>query len=310
MDDEIRRDIQRMVSGNVRFDVPMRDYTSMGVGGPADVLVFPEHPETLGQLVSYLVVQQVPFLPAGNWTNLIVRDGGYRGVLIGFEKMCRVRFLEGQGPADDGYRNLEAQAGASLASLVSLSAKEGLAGLEFCAGIPGSVGGAVKMNAGAYGREMKDVLRSVTIMDCAGQVREVRRDGLSFHYRRLEMPEGHLIVAATYRLDGGEREKIKDQIRDIMAKRKSKHPLDHQNAGSIFKNPEGRPAGQIIEAAGLKGLRVGDAQVSMKHANFIVNLGSARAKDVTTLMDAVREQVQVRTGIRLEAEVVVIGDEA
>ena len=297
-----------MVSGDVCFDAPMRDYTSMGVGGPADVLVFPRHPDELARLVAFLATQHVPFFPAGNWTNLIVRDGGYRGVLIGFEKMDRIRFAG--HPVDAGYRDLEAQAGAHLSALVALCAKEGLAGLEFCAGIPGSVGGAVKMNAGAYGREMKDVLRTVTIMDRTGRVRAYGKADLSFHYRRLDLHEGSLILEATYRLAAGEKGKIKERIRDIMAKRKGKHPLEYKNAGSIFKNPQDRPAGQIIEAAGLKGLRVGDAEVSAKHANFIVNLGKARAEDVTALMDMIRERVQVQTGVCLEAEVVVIGEEA
>ncbi len=306
MNHEICREIQQILAGEVRFGEPMCDHTSIGVGGPADVLAFPAHVEAVSRLVSFLTENGIPFLPAGNWTNLIVRDGGYRGVVISLKKLRTVR-LVGELCGGSG---VYAEAGASLADLVSLSVEEGLTGLAFCAGIPGSVGGAVKMNAGAYGSEMKDVIHSVTLMDRFGQVKEYEKKDLPFYYRRLDIPDGSVILAAAYRLSTGDKGKIRTSIGEIMTKRRGKHPLEYKNAGSVFKNPEGCPAGQIIEEAGLKGLQVGDAKVSEKHGNFIVNLGSARAKDVTNLIKMIQDQVRARKGISLELEVVIVGEEA
>jgi len=305
MDDEIRKEIQNLTHGNVRFDEPLCRYASIGVGGRADGLVFPDDPAVLEKLAAFLRARSIPFLPVGNGTNLIVRDGGYRGVVISLKNLRDLHPL-----ADVcGEPGIYAQAGVGLADLVSLSVREGMAGLEFCAGIPGSVGGAIKMNAGAYGREMKDVIHAVALTDQAGCIREYGRESLRFRYRCLDLAEGDIVVAATYRLSTGDREQIKERIRDILAKRKGKHPLEYKNAGSIFRNPPERPAGRIIEEAGLKGLRVGDAQVSEKHGNFIVNLGNARAKDITTLIGIIQEKVWAGQGITLEPEVVIIGEE-
>jgi UDP-N-acetylmuramate dehydrogenase len=305
MNDEMLQEIQKIVAGNCRFADPVCNYASIGVGGRADCLAFPDDPEGLGRLVALLAAHRIPFFPAGNWTNLIVRDGGYRGVIISLKNIRTVSLRQDA----TGRPAIYAQAGANLADLVSLSVREGLTGLEFCAGIPGSVGGAVRMNAGAYGREMKDVIHAVVLMDRCGRVGEYPRESLPFHYRRLDLPDGSLVVSATYGLSAGARAAIRERIREILAKRKGKHPLDQKNAGSIFQNPPEGPAGRIIEAAGLKGLRVGGAQVSEKHANFIVNLGNARAKDITTLIDIIRDKVLTAQGIRLEPEVVIVGEE-
>ncbi|MDD5167235.1 MAG: UDP-N-acetylmuramate dehydrogenase [Syntrophales bacterium] len=306
MDDAIRREIERIISGNVRFGEVLADYTSIGVGGPADAMVFPCKIEEMGRLVPFLAEQGVPFFPAGNWTNLVVRDGGYRGVVISLKNLRDIRYLGKSESQTDIY----AQAGASLAQLVAMSVEDSLSGLEFCAGIPGSVGGAVKMNAGAYGSEMKDVIHSVTMMDRSGRVEEYARERLAFYYRHLDIPEGDIIAAATFLLSAGDGMEIKGRIREIMEKRKGKHPLEYKSAGSIFKNPPGQPAGKIIEEIGLKGLTVGGAMVSVKHGNFIVNTGSATAKDITTLIGKIQETVQAKKGIRLEPEVVIVGEEA
>jgi UDP-N-acetylmuramate dehydrogenase len=304
---EIRQEIHRLVAGNVKFDEPMCNHASMGVGGPADVLAYPGSPEEMGHLLAFLTEQRIPFFPAGNWTNLIVRDGGYRGVVVSLKKL-RMVCLEGDDPS--GFRYIRAQSGAGLADLVALSIEAGLTGLEFSAGIPGSVGGAVKMNAGAYGHEMKDVIATVSLVETSGNLRIYDRDDLAFHYRCLDIPAGSVIVEATYRLQSGDRETVREKVREILAKRKGKHPLAYRNAGSIFKNPKGQPAGRIIEEAGLKGLQVGGAMVSEMHGNFIVNLGTARAKDVTTLITMIQETVQARKGILLEPEVVIVGEDS
>jgi len=306
MNEEICRDIRQMVSGKVLSGERMSGYTSIGVGGPADVLVFPDGFEELGRLVSFLTARGTPFVTVGNWTNIIVRDGGYRGVVVSLKNLGAVSLREGTAGGPGVY----AQAGANLSDLVSLSAEKGFAGLEFCAGIPGSVGGAVKMNAGAYGSEMKDVIQSVTLMDRSGHVRECDRDQLVFHYRRLDIPDEDVILAATFRLSPGQKDEITAKIREIVTKRRGKHPLEYKSAGSIFKNPQEKPAGRIIEDLGLKGMQVGGAKISEKHGNFIINTGTAQAKDVTMLIEIVQQAAYDRTGIRLEPEVVILGEEA
>ncbi|MDQ5986283.1 MAG: UDP-N-acetylenolpyruvoylglucosamine reductase [Syntrophus sp. SKADARSKE-3] len=312
MNDEIRQEIGRLISGNIEVDEPMGNHASMGVGGPADVVAYPGTPEEMGNLLAFLSENRIPFFPVGNWTNLIVRDGGYRGVVVSLKKL-RMVCLEGNHSEEDdreGFRYVRAQSGAGLSDLLALSIEAGLTGLEFSAGIPGSVGGAVKMNAGAYGQEMKDVIATVSLIETNGRLRIYNRDELVFHYRCLDIPVGSVIVEATFRLQVGSRETVREKVLDILAKRKGKHPLAYRNAGSIFKNPKGQPAGRIIEEAGLKGLQVGGAMVSEMHGNFIVNLGTALAKDVTTLIAMIQETVQARKGILLDPEVVIVGDDA
>ena len=306
MNEALFRDIRQIVSGQILQDEPLCRHTSMGVGGPADALVFPGTVEETGALVSLLGKRGIPFFPMGNGTNLIVRDGGYRGVVISLKHLRLIRVLGELA----GGTGIYAEGGASLSELVSLSLTEGLGGLEFCAGIPGSIGGAVKMNAGAYGSNMEKVIHAVTLMDHTGHIEEYTKEVLSFSYRCLRLPEGSVILSATYRLAAGNGEEMKTRIREILAKRKGKHPLEYKNAGSIFKNPPGKPAGQIIEELGLKGLQVGGAKVSEKHGNFIVNTGSARAGDITALIRTIQDTACEKTGILMETEVVIIGEEA
>jgi len=307
MKESLRRELERLAGGNVRYDEPLADHTSMGVGGAALAVVYPDTRERLGATLTFLKSEGMACLPVGNGTNLIVRDGGYRGVIVCLKRLADIRIVAAAGEA----ALLQAEAGASLAELVSRSAAAGLAGLEFCAGIPGSVGGAVTMNAGAYGREIKDVLAELIMMDRTGETGVWRRDRLEFFYRRFVSPvAGGVIVAAAFRLVPGNREEIQERIREIRQLRKQKHPLEYRNAGSIFKNPPGRPAGRLIEEAGLKGLRIGDAEVSEKHGNFIVNRGGATARDVLDLIAVIQEKVFREKGVRLETEVIVIGEEA
>lgn len=303
--EEIKNTLRRMARGDILFDVPLREYTSMGVGGPADIVVFPRDATEAMRIVEYLTLSGVPFLPVGNGTNLIVRDGGYRGVVLCLRGLQDLSWGQHTG----GVVNVTAGAGLSLARLVAFTVDEGLTGLEFCAGIPGSVGGAVKMNAGAYGREMKDVVSALKILSAAGKEDRLGKGELSFAYRCLHLPTGSVILEAEFLLEEGERGKIGDAVAKVMDRRRHKHPLEYGSAGSIFKNPPGVPAGRLIEEAGLKGLTAGGAQISEKHGNFIVNRGGARASDVLVLIDAAREKVRAMTGIALETEVVIVGED-
>jgi UDP-N-acetylmuramate dehydrogenase len=306
LNDALREKLQAAVSGAVIFDEPLSRYTSFGVGGKADAIIFPKKKEELTRALAFLEEKAVPFMPVGNGTNLIVRDGGYRGVVISFKELNNLRMGEGSG--DTIY--VHAEAGTPLAHVVGLLLKEGITGMEFCAGIPGSVGGAIRMNAGAYGLEIKDVVDKVIFMTGKGELLEISRRDLDFTYRRLALPPDCLIVAATFSLLKGNKEDIGKKIEKILALRKERHPLIYPNAGSIFKNPPGLSAGRIIDEMGLKGLQIGDARISEMHGNFIVNLGRAKAKDVLALIDIVKKRVFEERGIVLETEVCIIGEEA
>ncbi len=303
-DQTFREKLSEEVEGEVFFDEPMDRYTSIRVGGKADVLVCPQSVEALRRVILYCRSCNKPFLPVGNWTNLIVRDGGYRGVIISMKRLQSVTWDMGR----KGSVLVSAQAGVSLAEVVRMAARDAFTGMEFCAGIPGSIGGAVIMNAGAYGKEIRDVIKEVTLMNERGEIVRRKKKELSFEYRKLNLPEEMIVVGATFSLEKGDPVKIRERVAEILEKRRQKHPLEYPNAGSIFKNPKNKPAGQIIEEAGLKGVRIGDAKISEKHGNFIVNLGNARAADIVALMDLTKKKVREQMGISLETEVRIIGE--
>jgi UDP-N-acetylmuramate dehydrogenase len=297
-------EFKNIVSGRVVFDEPLDCHTSIGVGGKADALVFPKDVKELGRITAYLNSHHIPYCAVGNWTNIIVKDNGYRGVIISLKYMRYFRW----NIETDGKVFLYAQAGVKLSDMIALCMKEGFTGMEFCAGIPGSVGGAVKMNAGAYGKEIKDILETITLIDARGHAHEASRDSLRFTYRDLDLPEETVIADALFLLRKNSREEIVKRIREIMNQRKTRHPLEYPNAGSIFKNPKGSPAGEIIEAVGLKGARIGDAEISERHGNFIINLGHAKASDILELIGMVKDKVWREKSISLETEVKIIGD--
>jgi len=299
-----RGELRQRMSGEILFDEPAGRHTSIGVGGGIDAVLFPEDEGEITNVIGYLRRRQVPFLPVGNWTNLIVRDGGFRGALVSLARLHGLCLRD----EEKGSVLLLAGAGCPLSELVGLGMREALTGMEFCAGIPGSLGGAIRMNAGAYGGEIKDIVESVHLLDASGVIRAAARDELPFAYRTLDLPGETIIIGAAIRLRRGETEKIAGRVREIIGMRTEKHPLEFRNAGSVFKNQRDCPAGRLIEEAGLKGIRIGDAQVSEKHANFIVNRGHATAADILRLMALIQQRVLEKTGRVLETEVQIIGE--
>ena len=305
-DSTLRKKLRDIVSGKVLFNETMSRHTSIGVGGMADALVSPETVKELGQIITCLRHYKTPFIPVGNGTNLIVRDGGYRGVIISMKGLNNITLNKRNAE----QASIHTGAGAALSEIVRLAAEESLGGMEFCAGIPGSVGGAVKMNAGAYGNEIKDTVEKIELLNNSGEIRELKKNSLKFEYRNLDLPEGSIIAGASFLLKEGTREHIQGRISEILGMRKNKHPLEFRNSGSIFKNPRGgAPAGQIIDEIGLKGLQIGGAKISEKHGNFIINLGQAKAGDIIALIDMVKKKVKDERSITLETEVKIIGED-
>lgn len=299
-----RAEIRRRTTAEIRLDEEASRRTSIGVGGRIDAIVFPRSEEELAQTVRFLKEARIPFLPVGNWTNLIVTDRGYRGALVSLSGLTALDI--GEGP--DGDVRLTAQAGVSLAELVNISIREALTGIEFCAGIPGSLGGALRMNAGAYGGEIKDIVETVRLLDPSGEIREASRSGLRFTYRSLDLSAETVIIGAVLRLRRSDGASVSGKIREIIEMRRGKHPLEFPSAGSIFRNPREVPAGKLIDQAGLKGFRIGDAQVSEKHGNFIVNRGKARAEEILSLIALIQRRVFETTGHQLRTEVKIIGE--
>ncbi|MBI5345416.1 MAG: UDP-N-acetylmuramate dehydrogenase [Deltaproteobacteria bacterium] len=294
--------IQRF-KGKVLFNVPMSEYTSLRIGGPADVMAFPQDESDLKDIIVFAESKDFPLYVFGGGTNLLVRDGGIRGIVINMTEGFKDIVWQEEAKATVG-------AGVRLSELLSACRDRGLSGLEFAAGIPGTVGGAVAMNAGAYGAEMKDVVEGAEVIGKKGARVFLSRDSAGFAYRKTEFPKGSIVTRAHMRFTKKGVDEIKDKIREFKERRRTTVSVTLPNAGSIFKNPEGdKTAGKLIDEAGLKGVRSCDAGVSEAHANYIVNLGNAMAKDVLTLMALIRDKVFSRTGIVLEPEIKVVGED-
>ena len=293
--------LRALWSGEIEWDSPMARWCTLQVGGPARAVATPASRAELQSLLTVLARLGVCWRVIGRGSNLLVADAGYDGVIVMLgRKFAAIEQLAGE---KDGEARVQVEAGCSLMKLVNWCAAQGLEGLEFAAGIPGSVGGAVVMNAGAWDREMSEVLSSVTFLRGSGELVERKKADLAFSYRHLET-EGMVAVAAEFLLQAGDRQAIEKRGAQLLRDRKEKQPQGLANAGSFFKNPAGLPpAGKLIQDAGLKGLTVGGAQVSEVHANFLVNTGSATAQDFLDLMRLVQEKVFERFGVRLEPEV-------
>ena len=285
----------------VECDEPMSRHTSFRIGGPARRMAFPERGEQLVLLMGFAEDCGARPLVIGNGTNLLAPDRGLDRLVVNTSAMSRVEL----GP--EPY-TIQAEAGVSLARLADFACKQGLTGLEFAHGIPGTLGGAVCMNAGAYDGEMKQVVRSVTLLFPEEGVRTLSCEEMDFGYRHSllsDRPDG-VVLSAVLRLAEGNEEETREKMRSLMARRKAGQPLEYPSAGSTFKRPTGYFAGTLIDQCGLKGLTVGGAQVSEKHAGFVINLGGATCADVTELIRKVQDRVWTEKGVRLEPEVKII----
>ena len=302
MDGKIYRQFCEIAGeGCVLADEPMKKHTTFRIGGPADFLITPETVEALRRTLELCDREKVPYFILGNGSNLLVSDRGYRGAVIQIYKNFQQCETEG--------RRIRAGAGILLSRLSALACEAGLSGLEFASGIPGTLGGAVFMNAGAYGGEMKDVLVSVDVLDADRRLRRLPAEELELGYRTSRVKkEGWTVVGAELELTQGNAETIRERMEELKEARTSKQPLEYPSAGSTFKRPEGYFAGKLIMDAGLRGFRVGGAQVSEKHCGFVVNTGGATAGDVRELMRQVQEKVWEKFQVRLEPEVRFLGD--
>ena len=291
--------------GQILENEPMKNHTTFRIGGPADVLVCPETEDGFIRGLGWCRRQKIPVYIIGNGSNLLVGDKGFRGVVF---KICRnldkTDIIE-----EDSVVRVHAGAGAMLAKLAKDVSAEGCGGFEFATGIPGTLGGAVAMNAGAYGGEMKDILKSVRAVDMEGNIREFSLEELELGYRTSRIQkEDWIVLSAEMVFEKGDAGAIMARVDELSRQRRQKQPLEYPSAGSTFKRPEGYFAGKLIQDAGLKGYRVGDAMVSEKHSGFVINAGAATAEDVRRLMADVDGRVYEKFGVHLEPEVRLIGE--
>ena len=285
------------LKGTVQFDAPLKDYTSFRIGGPADVLVEPADIDDVARLVRQTRAQKLPLFVVGG-TNLLIRDKGIRGVVVSLGKLRAIK--------EEPGAVLYAEGGVGMPTLIGYAIRHSLAGLEWAAGIPGTVAGCVVMNAGTRLGEMKDSVKAVRLVNMDGDIVDLPVSEIPFAYRRATLPPG-IVVGVWLQLKAGVRTEIEKVVKDYLHYRRDTQPLTLPSAGCVFKNPPKDSAGRVIDAAGLKGAQVGDAQVSDKHANFIVNQGQASARDVLALIRKVRAAVARKTGVKLELELKVVG---
>lgn len=287
---------------SILIDEPMSRHTTFRLGGPADFFVTPKAKEEVRDVVRICKEAGMPYYIIGNGSNLLVSDAGYRGVIVQIYKEMNEVKVEGD--------LVKAQAGALLSGIAAKALGAELSGFEFASGIPGTIGGACVMNAGAYGGEMKDVLESVTVLTGEGKIIELGRNELELGYRTSVIAKkGYIVLGAVLKLERGDGEKIKTYMDELKEKRVTKQPLEYPSAGSTFKRPEGYFAGKLIEDAGLRGFQVGGAQVSEKHCGFVINRDHATAADIMELMRQVQIRVKENSGVDLEPEVKRLGDE-
>ena len=280
---------------------PMSRHTTFRIGGPADLFVVPETVDEIAKLLSVCKEEEIPYFILGNGSNLLVSDNGYRGVVVQLYRSFGQITVEGN--------EIHVQAGALLSGIAAAARDASLTGFEFAGGIPGTLGGAVVMNAGAYGGEMKNVLKEVTVLTPEGEVLTLQADQLHMGYRTSVVKEaGYIVLEAVIALEKGDQEMIRGRMQELAGMRSSKQPLSYPSAGSTFKRPEGYFAGKLIMDSGLRGYQVGGAQVSEKHCGFVINTGNATAKDVTTLMSDVQRIVMEKFGVKLEPEVKFLGE--
>lgn len=286
---------------NIEIDALMKNHTSFKVGGPVDILVTPEGFGQVADVIKLCKENNIPYYIIGNGTNLLVKDGGIRGVVI---KLCKLDTIKVEG------ETIIAESGAQLKDVSDIAAENSLTGFEFACGIPGSIGGAAAMNAGAYNGEISNVIESAKIINNDGDIVIISKEELELGYRMSSiLKHGYTVLEVTLKLNKGEYQKIRDRIDDLNKRRSEKQPLEYPSAGSTFKRPEGYFAAKLIEDSGLKGMNIGGAEVSAKHSGFIINKGDAAAKDVLNLIRLVQEKVKDKFGVELHTEVRIMGEE-
>ncbi|KXT76555.1 UDP-N-acetylmuramate dehydrogenase [Streptococcus sp. DD12] len=297
----MKQEMQATLKGiDIRFDEPLKQYTYTRVGGPADYLAFPRNRYELKYLISFAKAHDIPWMILGNASNIIVRDGGIRGMVIMFDRLNSVSV--------DGYV-IEAEAGANLIETTKVAQYHSLTGFEFACGIPGSIGGAVFMNAGAYGGEIAHVLISATVLTADGEIVTIENRDMAFGYRHSVLQDnGAIVISAKFGLQPGDYTQITQEMARLTHLRQLKQPLEYPSCGSVFKRPVGHFAGQLITEANLKGHRIGGVEVSQKHAGFMINIADGSAADYEQLIAHVIEEVKAMSGIVLEPEVRLIGE--
>ena len=288
-------------SDNVRLHEPMKKHTTFRIGGPADYYLCPHSTEELQKILQICRENKLEFFILGNGSNLLVSDKGYRGVVI--------QLWKNFSDIETEDNTITVKAGALLSKVAAEALEESLTGMEFASGIPGTMGGAVMMNAGAYGGEMKDIIREVTVLTREGELLTLSKEEMNFGYRTSVVKEkGYVVISAELQLRKGDREEIRKVMDELKERRVTKQPLDMPSAGSTLKRPEGYFAGKLIMDAGLRGFSVGGAQISEKHCGFVVNKGDATAADVLGLIGEVQKRVQEKFGVALEPEVKFLGE--
>ncbi len=297
---DLKTEIKNIFDGEVMFDEPMSQHTSLKIGGPVEVMVFPEDPLSLKKVVVAAGREGIPFFVFGGGTNLLVEDGGINGIAISLKKFRSIEFMK---ETDDSKAILFAGSGVPLAMLLSFAAKNGLSGIEALAGIPGYIGGAVSMNAGSFGMEIKDVITSVAIMDKRGEIIVLNRDEIDFSYRGSNFSAGSVVLSANMAFKKESPVDVEKRTKEYLERKKSSQPLGEFSAGCVFENPAGESAGKLIDDADCKGMREGAVEVSRIHANYFINCGNATCRDFIVLMDRVKSKVKEFSGVELKSEV-------
>ena len=300
--EEIQKLFENKPFGRILFDEPMKNHTTFKIGGPVDVMIIPSNEEELIEGIIFSRENNIDFLIMGNGSNLLIRDGGIRGVVI---------------KINEGFNNIEVQGntifcqgGALLSTISKVALRHSLKNFEFASGIPGTIGGAITMNAGAYGGEMKDVVTKVRVLDKNNQIREYTNEEMNFRYRNSRVwDEGLIVLGVELLIEEGDPSIIQEIMKDLTYKRTSKQPLELPSGGSTFKRPEGYFAGKLIEDAGLRGLRHGGASVSEKHCGFVVNIDNATCKDVLHLISVIQKVVRDKFNVELETEIKLLGED-
>ena len=301
---DLKSDIQEAIQGDVRFDEPMSEHTSLKIGGAVDIMVFPEDPVSLKNILVASQKENIPVFVFGAGTNLLASDDRIEGIAVSLKAFRSIEYTK---ETDEERAVLSVGAGTPLVMLINFACEGGYSGIEGLVGIPGYVGGAVFMNAGSFGTEIKDVIVSIAVMNKQGEISVLSKDKLEFSYRHLVLPEGSLILSANIVLKKDSPADVAARTREFMNTKKAVQPLGVHSAGCVFKNPEADAAGKLIDAAGCKGMMVGGIEVSRLHANYFINKNSGTCEEFLQLMKIVKEKVMKRSGVELESEIKIIG---